>query len=149
MTDDIACEKQCTFFQDFPCRSFAFYTSASQCFISGDDQQSAALGALQSRPGTDYFERSCETLFSSVEETDNLILDSETTSGEGVVPGQTLPQERRCTFGRLEYEKTTGQPQPPPYDLLTTFLPPPYHLLTTSLSLIVSWRRLRVDQSGT
>ena len=109
VTDDIACEKQCTFFQDFPCRSFAFYTSASQCFISGDDQQSAALGALQSRPGTDYFERSCETLFSSVEETDNLILDSQTTSGEGVVPGQTLPQERRCTFGRLEYEKTTGQ----------------------------------------
>ena len=109
MTDDIACEKQCTFFQDFPCRSFAFYTSASQCFISGDDQQSAALGALQSRPGTDYFERSCEKLFSSVEETDNLILDSETTSGEGVAPGQTLPQERRCTFGRLEYEKTTGQ----------------------------------------
>ena len=108
VTDDIACEKQCTFFQDFPCRSFAFYTSASQCFISGDDQQSAALGALQSRPGTDYFERSCETLFSSVEETDNLILDSETTSGEGVAPGQTLPQERRCTFGRLEYEKTTG-----------------------------------------
>ena len=109
VTDEIACEKQCTFLQDFPCRSFAFYTSASQCFISGDDQQSAALGALQSRPGTDYFERSCETIFSSVEETDNLILDSETTSGEGVIPGQTLPQERRCTFGRLEYEKTTGK----------------------------------------
>ena len=38
VTDEIACEKQCTFFEDFPCRSFAFYTSASQCFISGDDQ---------------------------------------------------------------------------------------------------------------
>ena len=35
VNDDIDCEKQCTFFQDFVCRSFAFYASASQCFISG------------------------------------------------------------------------------------------------------------------
>ena len=26
VSDEIACEKQCTFFEDFPCRSFAFYT---------------------------------------------------------------------------------------------------------------------------
>ena len=36
VNDDIDCEKQCTFFQDFVCRSFAFYASASQCFISGN-----------------------------------------------------------------------------------------------------------------
>ena len=82
VTDEIACERQCTFFEDFPCRSFAFYTSASQCFISGDDQISARSGSLQSRPGTDYFERSCETIFSSVEETENLILDTGATSGK-------------------------------------------------------------------
>ena len=84
VSDEIACEKQCTFFEDFPCRSFAFYTSASQCFISGDDQLSARSGALQSRPGTDYFERSCDTIFSSVEDTENLILDTGATSGEYV-----------------------------------------------------------------
>jgi len=104
VTDEIACEKQCTFYEDFLCRSFAFYASASQCFISGDDKASASDGALQSRPGTDYFERSCENIFSSVEETENIILDTETEQ----TAGQTLPQERRCTFGRLEYEKTTG-----------------------------------------
>ena len=104
VTDEIDCEKQCTFYEDFLCRSFAFYASASQCFISGDDTASAQDGAMQSRPGTDYFERSCENIFSSVEETENIILDTETEQ----TAGQTLPQERRCTFGRLEYEKTTG-----------------------------------------
>ena len=38
------------------------------------------------------------------EETENIILDT----GTDTTAGQTLPQERRCTFGRLEYEKTTG-----------------------------------------
>ena len=36
--DDVACEVQCTFYEPFVCRSFAFYPSALQCFISGDDQ---------------------------------------------------------------------------------------------------------------
>jgi hypothetical protein len=27
VTDEIACEKQCSFNEDFICRSFAFYTS--------------------------------------------------------------------------------------------------------------------------
>ena len=111
VSDEIACEKQCTFFEDFPCRSFAFYTSASQCFISGDDQMSARSGALQSRPGTDYFERSCDTLFSSVEDTENLILDTGATSGEGVIGTlglQTAQQTTTCRSGRLQFEKTTG-----------------------------------------
>ena len=104
VTDDISCEKQCTFFQDFVCRSFAFYASASQCFISGDDLNSASEGALQSRPGTDYFERSCESQVPSAQEAENIIIDS----GTSLAPGQTASQARRCTFGRLEYEKTTG-----------------------------------------
>ncbi len=37
MKDDVACEVQCTFYEQFICRSFAFYPSALQCFISGDD----------------------------------------------------------------------------------------------------------------
>ena len=52
-------------------------------FFTGDDQHSAAAGALQSRPGTDYFERSCESQIPSGEETENLIIDSGTTLGSG------------------------------------------------------------------
>ena len=40
----------------------------------------------------------------TAEEAENFINDSGTTLGAG----QTASQERRCTFGRLEYEKTTG-----------------------------------------
>ena len=50
--DEIACEVQCTYYENFVCRSFAFYSSANQCFISGDDQASAKKEALQNRPGT-------------------------------------------------------------------------------------------------
>ena len=57
--DEIACEVQCTYFDKFVCRSFAFYSSANQCFISGDDKASAKDEALQNRPGTDYYERNC------------------------------------------------------------------------------------------
>ena len=110
------------------------FRSASQCFISGDDQTSARSGALQSRPGTDYFERSCDAVFSSVEETENLILDTGVgatsgtalhtsnkkiltfglmCAGEGVIGSslglQTAQQETRCRTGRLQFEKTTGK----------------------------------------
>ena len=105
VTDDIGCEKQCTFFRDFVCRSFAFYASASQCFISGDDTHSAEAGALQSRPGTDFFERSCDSQIPSAEDAENFIIDP---TGSTLSTGQTASQNRRCTFGKLEYEKTTG-----------------------------------------
>ena len=36
--DEVACEVQCTFYENFVCRSFAYYASANQCFISGDDR---------------------------------------------------------------------------------------------------------------
>ena len=38
INDEVACEVQCTFYEPFVCRSFAFYPSALQCFISGDDK---------------------------------------------------------------------------------------------------------------
>ena len=82
-------------------------SSKNLSLFTGDDQHSAAGGALQSRPGTDYFERSCQSQIPSGEETENLIIDSGTgTLGSGQT--QTASQARRCTFGRLEYEKTTG-----------------------------------------
>ena len=36
--NEVACEVTCTFYEQFVCRSFAFYASASQCFLSGDDK---------------------------------------------------------------------------------------------------------------
>lgn len=45
--DEVACEVQCTYYDKFVCRSFAFYASANQCFISGDDRASAKDEALQ------------------------------------------------------------------------------------------------------
>ena len=33
VTDEISCEKQCSFNEDFVCRSFAFYTSGWYCII--------------------------------------------------------------------------------------------------------------------
>ncbi|XP_023323415.1 uncharacterized protein LOC111697594 [Eurytemora carolleeae] len=104
VTDEIACEKQCTFHQDFVCRAFAFYTSASQCFISGDDLMSAGDGALQTRPGTDFFQRNCQDILGEPTSANKFIPETGSTQQAS----QTLPQERRCTFGKLEFEKTTG-----------------------------------------
>ena len=40
--NEVACEVTCTFYEEFVCRSFAFYASASQCFLSGDDKGNLA-----------------------------------------------------------------------------------------------------------
>ena len=40
--NEVACEVACTFHEQFVCRSFAFYASASQCFLSGDDKGNLA-----------------------------------------------------------------------------------------------------------
>ena len=65
MRDDVttteSCEKMCNDNRRFLCRSFAFYSSNSQCFLSGDDHSSAGTTATQSRPGMSYYERKCET----------------------------------------------------------------------------------------
>ena len=35
--NEVDCEVKCTFYENFVCRSFAYYSSARQCFVSGDD----------------------------------------------------------------------------------------------------------------
>ena len=42
--DEVACEVQCTFYDQFVCRAFAYYASANQCFISGDDRGTVGHG---------------------------------------------------------------------------------------------------------
>ncbi|XP_063218616.1 uncharacterized protein LOC134528880 [Bacillus rossius redtenbacheri] len=59
VTDERECERRCLGYPDFICRSFSYYASGSQCFISGDDRASAGSDAVMSRPGTNYMERVC------------------------------------------------------------------------------------------
>ncbi|CAB4063246.1 unnamed protein product [Lepeophtheirus salmonis] len=102
--DEVACEVQCSFNEKIICRSFAFYSSASQCFISGDDIISASEGALQTRPGTDYFQRKIEEIQTTRFDMD-FDRNRRPTSATGAMNKR---KERYCSFGRLTYEKTTG-----------------------------------------
>ena len=61
VSNTASCERMCNDNTRFLCRSFAFYSSNSQCFLSGDDHASAGSTAVQSRPGMSYFERRCDT----------------------------------------------------------------------------------------
>ncbi|XP_022709763.1 uncharacterized protein LOC111272502 [Varroa jacobsoni] len=55
-----ACESFCTTYPNFHCRSYAYYPSNGQCFISGDDRASAGPGSTNSRPGILFYERACK-----------------------------------------------------------------------------------------
>ncbi|OQR73434.1 hypothetical protein BIW11_09734, partial [Tropilaelaps mercedesae] len=55
-----ACESFCTTYPNFHCRSYAYYPSNGQCFISGDDRSSAGPGSTNSRPGILFYERTCK-----------------------------------------------------------------------------------------
>src|SRR5699024_8648382 len=57
-----ACEKMCNDNRHFLCRSFAFYPSNSQCFLSGDDSVSAGIFSVQKRSSIMYYERQCSKL---------------------------------------------------------------------------------------
>lgn len=59
-----SCQTLCNDNKRFLCRSFAYYSSNNQCFLSGDDRASAGSTALTSRPGMSYFERKCDVLTS-------------------------------------------------------------------------------------
>ena len=38
VSDETDCERRCFEYSDLICRSFSYYPSGSQCFISGDDR---------------------------------------------------------------------------------------------------------------
>jgi hypothetical protein len=38
VSDEMDCERRCYSYKDFICRSFSYYPSGNQCFISGDDR---------------------------------------------------------------------------------------------------------------
>lgn len=54
-----SCRDLCDNLERFSCRSFSYYSSALQCFLSGDDKASGGSAAIQRRPGIIYYERMC------------------------------------------------------------------------------------------
>ena len=86
--------------------------------ISASDRE----GSLGSRPGTDYFERQCggdssdsqggrvdSPIWNSVRQEEE---DSMSASGSSFMPASAVTEASvsgpRCTFGKLHYEKVTG-----------------------------------------
>ncbi|XP_069693489.1 uncharacterized protein [Periplaneta americana] len=103
VSDEMDCERRCYEYTDFICRSFSYYPSGSQCFISGDDRASAGNEALMSRPGTNYYERNCHVGGGPGPGT-----PSPGGSPQGTLFSRTDIMPSRCTVGRAEFEKVTG-----------------------------------------
>ncbi|XP_046406709.1 uncharacterized protein LOC124171575 isoform X1 [Ischnura elegans] len=125
VTDEADCERRCKTFSDFSCRSFSYYPSGSQCFISGDDRASAGNEASMTRPGTTYYERNCQV--SEHQSHSHGLglghgfgppLSLEPGSGPGVGLGPAIPERPQgphdskgggCVLsGRPEWEKVSG-----------------------------------------
>lgn len=62
VTSSEACEKMCNDNRHFLCRSYAYYPSNGQCFLSGDDSASAGAVFSQKRSSIMYYERKCSKL---------------------------------------------------------------------------------------
>ncbi|XP_071035192.1 uncharacterized protein [Parasteatoda tepidariorum] len=96
ITSNEVCEQFCTQYRSFNCRSYAYYSSNGQCFLSGDDRASGGSGAVQSRPGLVYNERKCPSLTPPTE-----MPTTPTTDPP--------PPTRQCSHGEIMMlEKTTG-----------------------------------------
>lgn len=54
------CKQLCNSNENFECRSFGYYSSTAQCFLSGDDFTSAGDSAASSSTGFTYFEKKCK-----------------------------------------------------------------------------------------
>jgi hypothetical protein len=71
-----ACESRCNQSREFLCRSFAFYPSTGECFLSGDDTLSGYLSAISSRSAMHYQERKCTARHELMPEPDDQQLDA-------------------------------------------------------------------------
>ncbi|XP_064477576.1 uncharacterized protein LOC135391294 [Ornithodoros turicata] len=91
-----SCDSFCTTYPNFNCRSFAYYPSNGQCFISGEDRISAGPGNTNSRPGILFYERSCK---------DGAGTTDGTTSGGTASTGQT-PGSLPPTFPTAQTAQT-------------------------------------------
>ncbi|XP_054714744.1 uncharacterized protein LOC129224331 [Uloborus diversus] len=105
-----SCRDLCNNLLRFSCRSFSYYSSALQCFLSGDDKASGGSAAIQRRPGIIYYERMCpqpSTIDSFTETTSSLI----TATSPAPLPTQGISSNTQAQF----QEKETTQKTRPPY----------------------------------
>ncbi|XP_076355850.1 uncharacterized protein LOC143249601 isoform X2 [Tachypleus tridentatus] len=102
ITTQESCEQACTTYSTFNCRSYAFYSSSGQCFLSGDDTASGGQEAAQGRSGINYFERKCQA---------GQILPTPGSTYTPFPPTSifTPPPGQKCQSNeQLVYEKVTG-----------------------------------------
>lgn len=85
------CEKYCNDNTHFLCRSYAYYSSNGQCFISGDDRASASVAAVQKRSSIVYYERQCPKFGSTANPTGQTIPGSSTDKLTHMPPTSSLP----------------------------------------------------------
>ncbi|RWS11638.1 uncharacterized protein B4U79_13044 [Dinothrombium tinctorium] len=100
VTSKESCEKYCNDNRKFLCRSYSYYSSNGQCFISGDDHVSGGQSALQSRSGMTYYERKCDktpdtppTTDSTGKANSSTVLGSSSTSTEKSTISSTTPAD--------------------------------------------------------
>ncbi|KAF8773607.1 hypothetical protein HNY73_016253 [Argiope bruennichi] len=106
-----SCRELCNELTRFSCRSFSYYSSALQCFLSGDDKASGGSAAIQRRPGIIYYERMCpQATTSDSLPTDTTIPELTVTSSVSV-PTLGLSSNTQPQF----QEKETTLKTRPPY----------------------------------
>lgn len=105
-----SCRELCTNLKSFTCRSFSYYSSALQCFLSGDDKSSGGSAAIQRRPGIMYYERMCpQGTTNEITFTDTTPIETTVTSP---VPVPTLGTSRD-TQAQFQETETTHRTRPP------------------------------------
>ncbi|KAG8197083.1 hypothetical protein JTE90_004349 [Oedothorax gibbosus] len=108
-----SCRDLCNELTKFSCRSFSYYSSALQCFLSGDDKASGGSAAIQRRPGIVYYERMCPQA-STVEPapTDAPTAPEVTVTSSVSVPTPGISSNTQPQF---QQDKETTQKTRPPY----------------------------------
>ncbi|KAH9366370.1 hypothetical protein HPB48_018131 [Haemaphysalis longicornis] len=86
-----SCESFCTTYPNFNCRSFAYYPSNGQCFISGEDRVSAGPASTNSRPGILFYERSCKDGVGVTDGGSGTTSSGGSTTGSGHPPTSSSP----------------------------------------------------------
>lgn len=104
-----ACEQRCNQSREFLCRSFAFYASTGECFLSGDDTLSGYLSAISSRSAMHYQEQKCTARHELMPE-----LPEDGTEDHG--DGQQLADARDSHRTTMHADSGGGSARPDSFD---------------------------------
>ncbi|XP_035231145.1 uncharacterized protein LOC118203012, partial [Stegodyphus dumicola] len=104
-----SCRDLCNNLERFSCRSFSYYSSALQCFLSGDDKASGGSAAIQKRPGIMYYERMCPQV-TTIEAYTETTAPEVTVTSSLSVPTLGISSNTQAQFQEKE---TTVKTRPP------------------------------------